>query len=75
MLGLINKIAGGIFGVLKVAVILGALLVFFDRINNTATLIKKETISQSILYQPVKKVGAFVFDYVLQKETPEVSEE
>src|SRR5690606_7692052 len=34
MLGLLNKIAGGIFGALKVAVILGALLIFFDRTNN-----------------------------------------
>ena len=45
MLGLLNKIAGGLFGALKVAVILGALLVFFDRINNSLPMIKKETIN------------------------------
>ncbi len=75
MLGLLNKIAGGLFGALKVAVILGALLVFFDRINNSLPMIKKETIAQSILYDPVKQVGEFVFSYVLQKEQKEVAEE
>ena len=30
MLGLLNKVAGGLFGALKVAVILGAILIFFS---------------------------------------------
>ncbi len=33
MLGLLNKIAGGLFGTLKVAIILGALLIFFERVQ------------------------------------------
>jgi len=67
MLGLLNKIAGGLFGVLKVAVILGALLVFFDHINNAAGLIRNETVQQSLLYEPIKEIGAFVFSKVLKE--------
>jgi membrane protein required for colicin V production len=70
MLGLLNKIAGGIFGALKVAVILGALLIFFDRTNNQLGFVKQESIDDSKLYMPVKEIGAFVFSKVLKKNEP-----
>ena len=68
MLGLLNKIAGGLFGMLKVAVILGALLIFFDRANSSLGLIKNETVEQAILYEPIKEIGAFVFSKVLKDQ-------
>jgi len=74
MIGLLNKIAGGIFGVVKVAVILGALLVFFERVNDSAGMVKNETMQGSILYEPIKEIGAFVFSTVLKEKeetTPE----
>ncbi len=66
MLGWLNRLAGGIFGVVKVAVILGALLVFFDRVNTSAGIIKEDSMEQSVLYEPIKQIGAFVFDRVLK---------
>ncbi|MEP3208877.1 MAG: CvpA family protein [Maribacter sp.] len=66
MLGLLNKIAGGLFGTLKVAVILGALLIFFERVNSSVGLLKNENIAHSVLYEPVKEIGAFVFSAVLE---------
>ncbi|WP_298417514.1 CvpA family protein [uncultured Kordia sp.] len=69
-LGILNKILGGAFGGLKIAVMLGAVLVFFDRTNNTMEFVAKEKIDESILYEPVKEIGGFVFAYVL-KETGE----
>ncbi|MBU2948487.1 CvpA family protein [Zobellia uliginosa] len=68
MLGLLNKVAGGIFGVVKVAVILGALLIFFERVNNSAGVVKDETMQKSVLYGPIKEIGAFIFDNVLKEE-------
>ena len=68
MLGLLNKIAGGLFGTLKVAVILGALLIFIERVNSSVGLVKSETKENSVLYEPVKEIGAFVFSAVLQKD-------
>lgn len=76
MLGLLNKIAGGIFGVVKVAVILGAILIFFERVNASIGLFKNEAFESSVLYEPVKEIGAFVFNAVLkggdseEEETP-----
>ncbi|APQ17154.1 CvpA family protein [Maribacter hydrothermalis] len=66
MLGTLNKIAGGIFGTLKVAILLGAAFIFFDRMDTTLNLINEETKQQSILYQPIKDIGALIFDKVLQ---------
>ncbi|MGJ8715435.1 MAG: CvpA family protein [Maribacter stanieri] len=68
MLGSLNKIAGGIFGVLKVAILLGAAFIFFDRMDNTFGLIKEETKQESVLYQPIKDIGALIFDTVLKNE-------
>ena len=66
MLGLLNKIAGAIFGTLKVAVILGAILIFFERVNSSVGLVKSEAFQNSVLYEPVKEIGAFVFNAVLK---------
>ncbi|WP_036157343.1 CvpA family protein [Maribacter forsetii] len=71
MLGSLNKIAGGIFGALKVAILLGAAFIFFDRMDTTFNLLKEETKKESILYQPIKDIGALIFDTVLQNESPE----
>lgn len=68
LLGGLNKIAGGIFGIVKFAVILGALLIFFERATDKFNLIGEETRENSIFYEPLKEVGAFVFDKVLRKE-------
>lgn len=69
MLGLLNKIAGALFGALKVAVILGALLIFFERLNENLSLVNEDVKNESVLYKPIKEIGAFVFDYVLQTKS------
>lgn len=74
MLGLLNKIAGGIFGVVKVAVILGAILIFFERVNASVGLVKNEALVSSVLYEPVKEIGAFVFNAVLKGSDSEDEE-
>lgn len=69
MLGLLNKIAGAIFGALKVAVILGALLIFFEKATSSFNFVNEETQTDSILYKPIRDIGDFVFSTVL-KEKP-----
>lgn len=73
MLGILNKLAGAIFGTLKVAVILGALLVFIDSVHRSSNMPKASFVQDSVLYEPVKEIGAFVFSKVLKKETVEQS--
>lgn len=75
MLGLLNKIAGGIFGALKVGVILGALLIFFDRLDAPVGIISEEARAESKLFEPVKEIGAFVFSKVLKEEDTQMDDE
>ena len=71
MLGLLNRIAGGIFGLVKVAVILGALLIFLERASLPLHWIDPEAFEESIFYGPLKETGAFVFSKVLEPELME----
>jgi len=71
MLGLLNKIAGGIFGALKVAIILGAFLIFFEKLTTPLGLINEEDKEESIFYEPIKEIGNLVFSYVFDDENPE----
>jgi membrane protein required for colicin V production len=71
LLGFVNKLAGGIFGVLKVAVILGALLIFIDHMHYSLGVITEETKAKSIFYNPLKDIGSLVFDKVLKKQEPD----
>ncbi|TLP75428.1 CvpA family protein [Maribacter sp. ACAM166] len=68
MLGLLNKIAGALFGTLKVAILLGAAFIFFDRMDNTFNLMDENTKKESILYKPIKDIGALIFYKVLENE-------
>ncbi|WP_420570997.1 CvpA family protein [Kordia sp.] len=74
-LGILNKLLGGAFGGLKMAVIAGAVLIFFDKTNNTMEFVEKEKIETSVLYEPVKEVGGFVFAYVLEETGNEIDAE
>jgi len=75
MLGLLNKIAGGLFGMLKVAVIIGALLIFLEKLSGPINMIKEDTRENSVFYQPVRDIGAFVFSLVLDNDNEAVPEE
>lgn len=60
-LGLINKLGGSFFRVLKTILILSIFIALFEKINFDNTFAKKETLDKSIFYNPIKKVAAFVY--------------
>ncbi|UGU17817.1 CvpA family protein [Sinomicrobium kalidii] len=66
-LGLLNRVLGGLFGGLKVIVIIGALLVFFDATDNVMSFVDVQKKRTSLLYEPVKEVGETVFYLVLDR--------
>ncbi len=68
MLGLLNKIAGGLFGALKVAIILGALLIFLESVNKNLRLINEDSKSESVLYEPLRNIGDLVFSAVIKSD-------
>ena len=65
-LGIINKILGGVFGALKIGLILSVIFIFFGKVNNTIPFIKKETLEESILYKPVKKIAPTIFPSIIK---------
>jgi len=65
-LGILNKILGGVFGALKIGLILSVVFIFFGKINDTIPFVKKELLEQSILYTPVKKVAPMIFPSIIK---------
>lgn len=66
-LGLLNKILGGIFALLKSVLILSVVFVFFARVNNNLLFVGKETLDNSILYAPVKSIVPSIFPSIIKE--------
>ena len=60
-LGWLNRLLGGIFGLLKMLFILSVLLHFFQKINFNGNLVSEEKLNESVLYNPVKETSEFIF--------------
>lgn len=60
-LGLLNRILGGFFGLLRMILMLSVLLHFFVKINFDNTLASQETLDKSIFFNPILKVSNIVF--------------
>ena len=73
-LGILNKLTGGAFGALKIALILSVVLNFFDKLNNTITLLDDDTKQESALYKPVKSLVPMIFPNILAPEEEEEKE-
>ena len=63
-LGLVMRIAGGVFGVLKYALILSVLFALFEVVNQNVEIASKETFEKSILYKPVSSIAPALFSYL-----------
>ena len=59
-LGLVNKIAGGAFGILKFTLIISVVLNIVNTVNNQIEFIDPEMEDSSLLYKPVLKVALIV---------------
>ncbi len=65
-LGILNKLLGGVFGALKLGLILSVLLIVFDKLNSTIPFVDKEQTEESILYKPVKELAPMIFPNFLK---------
>ncbi|WP_044400843.1 CvpA family protein [Lacinutrix sp. Hel_I_90] len=73
-LGILNKLLGGLFGVLKVGLILSILLIVFNKLNSTITFVDEEHIEDSLLYEPVKSIAPLIFPNIIKTESDEDEE-
>ena len=55
-LGLISRVLGGVFGVLKMALITSALLLIVNSIDQQLEIIPKEQKKKALLYQPISEI-------------------
>ncbi|WOD45179.1 CvpA family protein [Hwangdonia lutea] len=64
-LGIINKFLGGVFGAIKIALILSVVLNIFDKMNSTITFVDEEQVNDTVLYEPVKGLVPMIFPSIL----------
>ena len=67
-LGMLNKLLGGVFAILKIALILSVIFTFFGRVNNTIPFLKQETLDESLLYKPVKQIAPALFPSIIKED-------
>jgi membrane protein required for colicin V production len=60
-LGVINKLGGGFFRLLKTILIVSIFLNLFEKINFNNTFAKKETLDKSLFYRPIQKTAGFIY--------------
>ncbi len=60
-LGIINKILGAAFGLLKIGLILSLAFIIFERINKTVSFVETDILEESVLYKPVKNIAPIIF--------------
>ncbi|MDO7172000.1 CvpA family protein [Mariniflexile sp. AS56] len=69
-LGLVNKALGALFGGLKMAVILSAILIIFEKINTTIPFTAEEDKEASVLYTPIRSIVPLIFPNLIVNGKP-----
>ncbi len=69
-LGLVNKALGALFGGLKIAVILSAVLIVFEKMNRPVPFTEEEDKNASVLYTPVKSIIPLIFPSLIVNGKP-----
>ena len=59
-LGFVNRFAGGVFSVGIKIIVLSLLFWLFDQGNQIFSIIKEETLNESVLYHPVKDLSPVI---------------
>ncbi|MBT8253557.1 MAG: CvpA family protein [Flavobacteriaceae bacterium] len=72
-LGILNSILGGVFGVLKIGLILSIFLLIFSKMQRSIPFIAEEDLEESVLYEPVKSFAPMLFPNFISVEDSEES--
>ena len=70
-LGILNKLLGALFGLLKMAVILSVILIIFDSFNTTLPFADEEDLEDSTFYEPIRSLVPTIFPIILEKKSIE----
>lgn len=64
-LGVLNKLLGGIFGFLKIGLILSVILMVFSTMNKSIPFVDDEDIEESVLYEHVRSLAPMIFPNII----------
>jgi len=67
-LGILNKLLGGIFGALKIGLLLSVILLIFSKLNNKIPFISNEQQENAVLYNPLKNLAPAIFPEFVKVE-------
>ena len=59
-LGLLNKMIGALFGVLKSVLILCVIIFIFSKINLVTNIIEKDNLNSSFIYSKIEKINKII---------------
>lgn len=75
MLGIVNKLAGAAFGILKGALLLSILIFLINYFDRDATIIKQDARKESVLYKNIEPIAPWIYEKLnleeLKKNLPD----
>lgn len=74
-LGVVNRLLGVLFSVLKIAFIVSIILVLVNKVDNKYNFIPNETKEKSLLYMPLSNFAPMIFPYLNFEKMKEKFEE
>ncbi|MDN3596107.1 CvpA family protein [Zunongwangia endophytica] len=66
-LGMVNKILGGAFGLLKLAFLASVVIMFFKATEEQIDIVEEETVEESLLYPPVSIIAPTILPTILRE--------
>ena len=66
-LGIVNKLLGAIFGLLKSAFVASVIIMFFMTSNKTLEFVETETLEESVLYEPVAVIAPIILPSIIKQ--------
>ena len=67
-LGGINRVLGAVFGGLKFVLIISTIFIIMDQFQFLFSMMNEDIMENSQFYEPVKKIGKYVFEWFLDKK-------
>jgi membrane protein required for colicin V production len=64
VLGITNKLAGMVFGVLRSILFLSIVLMIFDKIDEDVEILPKDVKANSRMYEPIKNIATSIFPFI-----------
>ena len=66
-LGVVNKLLGGVFGLIKFAFIASVIIMFFKATNEQIEIVEDQTLEESVLYDAVESIAPVILPSIIKQ--------